>query len=187
MRAALRRGLDRRRLRLSGAAQVLAGHSPRAELARAGEKLKGLTARLRQGLFARVALAKQERAGAKQRLNAASERLARAFLANMRERRERLARLEQLRQSLGHASVLARGFALVRDEDNRLVRAAAAVAAGQRLRLQFADGEIAAKALGGEEPLAGDEPPRSLGPPPPEKRRPAPARKRKNDDQGSLF
>ena len=73
----------------------------------------------------------------------------------MRERRERLARLEQLRQSLGHASVLARGFALVRDEDNRLVRAAAAVAAGQRLRLQFADGEIAAKALGGDEPLAG--------------------------------
>jgi exodeoxyribonuclease VII large subunit len=139
---------------------------------------------LRQGLFARVALAKQERAGAKQRLNAASERLARAFLANMRERREKLARLEQLRQSLGHASVLARGFALVRDEDNRLVRAAAAVAAGQRLRLQFADGEIAAKALGGEEPLAGDEPPRSLAPPP---EKPRPARKRKNDDQGSLF
>ena len=68
MRAALRRGLDRRRLRLSRAAQVLARHSPRAELARAGEKIKGLTARLRQGLFARVALAKQERAGAKQRL-----------------------------------------------------------------------------------------------------------------------
>ena len=104
----------------------------------------------------------------------------------MRERRERLARLEQLRQSLGHASVLARGFALVRDEDNRLVRAAAAVAAGQRLRLQFADGEIAAKALGGDEPPGGAEPPRSPAPPP-EKPRPAPARKRKNDDQGSLF
>jgi exodeoxyribonuclease VII large subunit len=71
MRAALRRGLDRRRLRLSRAAQVLARHSPRAELARAGEKLKGLSARLHQGLFARIALAKQERAGAKQRLNAA--------------------------------------------------------------------------------------------------------------------
>jgi exodeoxyribonuclease VII large subunit len=187
MRAALRRGLDRRRLRLSRAAQVLARHSPRAELARAGEKLKGLSARLHQGLFARIALAKQERAGAKQRLNAASERLALAFLANMRERREKLARLEQLRQSLGHASVLARGFALVRDEDNRLVRAAAAVAAGQRLRLQFADGEIAAKALGGKEPVAGGEPPRGHAPPPPEKPRPAPARKRKNDDQGSLF
>jgi exodeoxyribonuclease VII large subunit len=187
MRAALRRGLDRRRLRLSRAAQVLARHSPRAELARAGEKLKGLSARLHQGLFARIALAKHERAGAKQRLNAASERLALAFLANMRERREKLARLEQLRQSLGHASVLARGFALVRDEDNRLVRAAAAVAAGQRLRLQFADGEIAAKALGGKEPVAGGEPPRGHAPPPPEKPRPAPARKRKNDDQGSLF
>ena len=48
-------------------------------------------------------------------------------------------------------------------------------------------GEIAAKALGGKEPLAGGEPPRSLAPPPPEKPRPAPARKRKNDDQGSLF
>ena len=38
--------LDRRRLRLSRAAQVLARHSPQAELARAGEKLKGLTAPL---------------------------------------------------------------------------------------------------------------------------------------------
>jgi exodeoxyribonuclease VII large subunit len=179
LRAASRGGLDRRRLRLSRAAQVLARHSPRAELARTGEKLKGLAARLRQGLVARVALAKQQRAGAKQRLNAAGERLARAVLAKMQERRARLAQLEQLRQSLGHASVLARGFALVRDEENRLIRAAAAVAAGQRLRLQFADGEIPAEALAeGEGPL---------GSPAPEKPRAAPARKRKNDGQGSLF
>jgi exodeoxyribonuclease VII large subunit len=186
MRAGLRRGFDQRRLRLSRAAQVLARHSPRAELARVGEKIKGLAARLRQGLFARIALAKQEHAGAKQRLNAASERLARAILTNMRQRRERLARLEQLRQSLGHASVLARGFALVRDEDNRLVRAAAAVAAGQRLRLQFTDGEIAARALGGDEML-GEDGAAGVPAPPLEKPRRAPARKRKNDGQGSLF
>jgi len=150
---------------------VLARHSPRAELARAGEKLKGLSARLRQGLFARVALAKQERAGATQRLNAASERLARAFWAKTQERRARLAQLEQLRHSLGHASVLARGFALVRDDENRLVRTAAAVAAGQRLRLQFADGEIAATADG-----AAGEPPAKRG-----------RGRSAKDDQGSLF
>jgi len=180
LRSALRGGLDRRRLRLSRAAQVLARHSPQAELARAGEKLKGLSARLRQGLFARIALAKQERAGAKQRLDAASGRLARAFLAKMLERRARLAQLEQLRQSLGHTSVLSRGFVLVRDEEDRLVRAAAAVTAGQKLRLQFSDGEIAARALDENE-----APPKPA--PPTEKQRSPPVRKRRNDDQGSLF
>jgi len=180
LRAALRGGLDRRRLRLSRAAQVLARHSPQAELARAGEKLKGLSARLRQGLLARVALAKEERAGAKQRLDAAGGRLARAFLAKMQERRARLAQLEQLRQSLGHTSVLARGFVLVRDQQDRLIRAAAAIAAGQKLRLQFADGEVAARALDENE-----APPKAA--PPNEKPRSAPVRKRKNDGQGSLF
>ena len=42
--------------------------------------------------------------------------------------------------SLGYRSVLARGYALVRDEAGRPVMQASAVAAGQGLALEFADG-----------------------------------------------
>ena len=54
----------------------------------------------------------------------------------------RLATQAQLLGSLGYKNVLARGFALVRDDDGLPVRAAGAVAPGQRLSLEFADGRV---------------------------------------------
>jgi exodeoxyribonuclease VII large subunit len=45
--------------------------------------------------------------------------------------------------------VLKRGFALVRDADGHPLRAAASVAAGARLEIEFADGRIGATADGG--------------------------------------
>ncbi len=151
LRSALRSGVDGRRLRLSRAAHTLARHSPQAELARIGERLKGLSARLNQGLLARVALARQESAGASRQLDALGERMARAIAGAIGERRRRLGQLEQLRQSLGHTAVLARGFALVRDEAGVLIRSIGQVAPGQRMRMEFADGAISAKALDAEE------------------------------------
>ncbi len=174
LRAALRAGLDKRRLRLSRAAQMLARHSPQAELARASEKLKGLAVRLKQGLRARVALARQEREAARQRLLAVTGRIERAAPARLAEKRARVAQAEQLLQSLSHKSVLARGFALVRDEQGGVIPTAALVAPGQRLRLQFLDGEVAAEAQGGKAP-------------PPIKPRAAPPRKALDKGQGSLF
>ncbi len=178
LRAGLRRGADARRLRLSHAAQVLARHSPQAELARAAERLKGLSARLRQGLSARAALARQENAGAKQRLAHAGHRLDRAFSAFLDARKNRLAQLDRMRAAYGYQNVLERGFALVRDETGAVLKRAAQTAPGQRLDVQFHDGTIAAQRLDGETS------------PQPAKPRSKNAKKSaggKPADQGSLF
>ena len=169
LRAATKAGAGARRLRLARAAQALSRHSPQAELARAKEKLKGFRARLRQGLIARVALARQEGAGARRRLQTEGLRLRRAVSALTQERRNRLEQLEQLRRTLGPAAALARGFALVRDATGAIIRSADAVRAGQRLELEFSDGKVFAQAEG-------------LG-----ELKPRRARKAADEAQGSLF
>jgi exodeoxyribonuclease VII large subunit len=172
LRTSLRAGFDARRLRLSRAAQYLARHSPQAELARWRERLGGLGARLRQGLVARVSLARQQNAAAAQRVDNAARRLERAFVSLVSQKRTRLDQLEKLRQTLGHKSVLARGFALVRDETGALLRNAGAVAAGERLDIEFSDGRVFARAEDG------------AAPPEPMRR---PRTKKTGGDQGSLF
>jgi exodeoxyribonuclease VII large subunit len=69
-----------------------------------------------------------------------------------------------------YKNVLARGFALVREAAGAPLLRAAAVAHGQTLRIEFADGEIGATADGHTEPHA------KRGKP-----------KASKDDQGSLF
>jgi exodeoxyribonuclease VII large subunit len=177
LRGAVRTAHDSRRLRLSRQTHLLAGHSPQAELARARERLRGLRARLSQGLASRVALARQQDLAAAQRLANAAERLERAIRHAMAQKRENLGRLHRLRESLSHKAVLARGFALVRDEQDALVRSVAGAPPGAALSIEFADGRVAAR--------AGD----AVGPPSqpnaatPRRR----DRKSRDDDQGSLF
>jgi exodeoxyribonuclease VII large subunit len=173
LRGALRAGQDARRLRLARLAHGLAGHSPQAELRGRRERLRGLGERLRQALAARLVLARQQGGADKRRLDNASQRLSRAMAAFVAARAERLARLARLQESLSHKSVLARGFALVRDDGDRLLRHVAEAPAGTALTIEFADGRIAAQA---GEPLAGA----SRAP----KRRPG---KKPGGDQGSLF
>ena len=122
LRGGSRIAQDGRRLRLSRAASLLSRHSPQAELARVRERLRGLDARLRQGFFARAALGRHENAAARQRAANAAQRLTRAIKAVIGQKRDRLDRLNRLQESLSHRSVLARGFALVRDEKGALVR-----------------------------------------------------------------
>jgi exodeoxyribonuclease VII large subunit len=98
-------------------------------------------------------------------------RLRRALAEAQRRRRTRLAAASQVLSAVSYRSVLARGFALVRDAAGAPLRRAAAIAAHQPLRIEFADGEIAATAEG----RAGE----------PHARRPK-GRGRK-DEQGSLF
>ncbi len=83
------------------------------------------------------------------RLERVGGRLAPQVLANRARRgRDRLDALGQMLAALSYQSVLARGFALVRDAEGHAVRARAAVAAGARLELEFADGRVAAVADG---------------------------------------
>jgi exodeoxyribonuclease VII large subunit len=79
--------------------------------------------------------------------------------------------LGRLLESYSYDQVLKRGFALVRNAAGEPVVAAAAVPAGERLRLQFHDGEVAATAAG--QPAS---PPKRSGLPPKAK-----------PDQGSLL
>ncbi|MBG0811259.1 exodeoxyribonuclease VII large subunit [Methylosinus sp. H3A] len=176
LRGNLRRALDGRRLTLSRVSQVLARHSPQAELARASERLKGLQARLRQGLVARRSLALREAESAQRRLDNAEQRLRSAYIRILDERQARLDRLDQLRKTLGYEQVLARGFALVRDETGALLRQAADVTPGQRLDVQFSDGHIAAQAESG-----------GASPAPAPAARPKRGKDKGGGDQGSLF
>ncbi|WP_413661911.1 exodeoxyribonuclease VII large subunit [Methylocystis iwaonis] len=173
LRATLRARQDGRRLQLARLAHVLSRHSPQAELAGQKEKLRGLGARLKAGLDARVALAHQENKGARRRMESAAARLPQAIAALIARKNERLERLARLQDSLSHKAVLARGFALVRDESDALVRSVAQAPAGAALTIEFADGRIAARAGEADAPTT-----------PSVRKKP---RKTPGGDQGSLF
>jgi exodeoxyribonuclease VII large subunit len=78
--------------------------------------------------------------------------------------------------AVSYRGVLERGFALVRDEAGAALRRAAAVRDGQPLRIEFADGEVAATARDG-----------SLQVPPEAARTKRARRGRNGEGQGSLF
>lgn len=173
LRSGQRATQDARRLRLSRAAAVLARHSPQAELARAHERLRGLHARLRQGLVSRASLARQQNASAAQRATNAGRRLDQAFKTIVAQQHARIEQLGALRESLSHHAVLKRGFALVRDETGALLRRAGDVAPAQKISIEFSDGRVAAQAQG-----------RDATPEPVQRPR---AAKKRGGDQGSLF
>ena len=118
------------------------------------------------------------------------ERLATVGLAFQRaaaidhERRAtRLDTATKLLASYGYEGVLRRGFALVRDGEDRPLHAAAEVAAGAALTIEFADGRVAAVAVGD-----GAAPPEPAKPKPrAQPARPARTTRSGPAGQGSLF
>jgi exodeoxyribonuclease VII large subunit len=166
--AAARAASDGRRIALGTAATRLGRQSPHARMARAhervegfgarlaragridrdrrGERLARLEARLRAALAARARLAAHQAERFGERVLLAGQRLRRAIASGVDQRRAALGSLDQFLGALGYRNVLKRGFALVRDEDGAPLRSAAAVAPGQPLRIEFADGEVAANA-----------------------------------------
>jgi exodeoxyribonuclease VII large subunit len=196
--SALQRGLDRKAAELrsagralgrpdtllQGAAQRLdyaAGRlesAGRAQLDRSKNRLMQAGAGLRPQSFKRDLLDKARR------LDGAKARLAAVASRDIRQRQQSLNGLGLRLESLSHKSVLARGFALVTDLDGRLVRSASALGDGDRVQLQFADGER--QATIGVERETNAAPATSREPAKPQQR---PARKKKGPppEQGSLF
>jgi exodeoxyribonuclease VII large subunit len=158
-----RRLWEERRTRLRAAARAL----PRPDdiLALARQRYDGASGRLVQALRANTQLHRSAYEGAASRLSLRPvlrqiagyrETLQRFSLQSERgvgrildQRRRVLSGNAKLLASLSYRSVLQRGFALVRDENRKPLRAAADVAQGQGLAIEFHDGTVAAHAEGG--------------------------------------
>ena len=108
---------------------------------RRGERLTGWDARLtaahQRALSVAVRLGGEGRA----RLSALSVRLDVAPAARLQALAERLDRLDRLRQTLGHAETLKRGFAIVRG-DGAVVTTRAAAERAQIIEIEFQDGRL---------------------------------------------
>jgi exodeoxyribonuclease VII large subunit len=136
------------------------------------QRLAHIAARLAIARTARAKLESERMAVGRQRLDALARRLRQGFELRIATRRAQIEGLEKLRLSLGYEGVLARGFALVRDENGKPLRRAAEVAGGARLDIEFADGHTPAIAEAQKEPALAKRAARSG---------------RRKRDQGSLF
>ncbi|WP_417685613.1 exodeoxyribonuclease VII large subunit [Roseibium sp.] len=124
---------------------------------------------------------RQQAAIGRERLNGYDERLQRAFSQRILKLRDRLDSQEKLLKSLSYKDVLARGYALVRDENGQPIRSAHAVSAGTALSIELADGVL--EAIAGGEGTAPAAPPS----PKPAKKPKQAAASQQTGKQGSLF
>ena len=117
------------------------------------------------------------------------ERRDRAQHSHLQQKRQSLETLSHLLNSLGYQNVLARGFALVRDEAGEMVRSAAHLTSGDMVNVEFVDGKVLAEIKGEGEVAQG----KSVKKTPAEVKRSPRTKKKKKDDgsdngaQGSLF
>ncbi|HVL71499.1 MAG TPA: exodeoxyribonuclease VII large subunit [Beijerinckiaceae bacterium] len=145
LKPALARSARVQETRLVAVARRLAACSPAARLAGLRGRFHAVDDRPERAL-ARIAAAKRDA------LRRVADRLAPALAGRIERRRDALAAVHKLFLSLGHAGVLARGYALVRDEAGAPIRSAAAVGPGQALAIELADGTVRATAAGAAPP-----------------------------------
>ncbi|MBO0734779.1 MAG: exodeoxyribonuclease VII large subunit [Methylocapsa sp.] len=164
--AAHSKATDRLHLGVARLSHRLAQQSPHAKVAQRNERLRGLARRLqrcqslvsgqrKQALShaavrlanartARLRLEDERLAAARLHLNTLAQRMRNSLAQGVAFRRERVRAAVNLFASLDYHQVLARGFALVRGEDSRLLRRAEEIADGTLLDIEFADGRKAA-------------------------------------------
>jgi exodeoxyribonuclease VII large subunit len=199
----LRAALDQRALAAAGLARRLARHSPRAHLATMRERVSGLSGRLarlgpvlierprKAAKAAARALAREGAAQARRRgeraeaLTRLATRMSRAFAERLESRRARLEAAAQMLGAVSYRGVLARGFALVRDEGDAPLRRAAEVRPAQPIKIEFSDGAVAAIAKG-PAPTPAQAPSQAPADAAPARTRRARA-KTAPDGQGALF
>ncbi len=116
-----------------------------------------------------------ERIGGRLRVEALANRLD--------QKRRALEAQSKLLTSYSYQGVLARGFAIVRDETGAMVRRASNLKAGQPLQIEFADGKTGVEVTGGSPGPGRDADPSAPKSRPP----PATPRKKGGGPQGSLF
>jgi len=152
-----------RGIRLSPALLTRRVADARQRTDRAGDRLPKLflaLVRLRRSRFDRdaarvspVALIRRRKVLA-ETVSALGRRADQAVNLARERRRVRLAQAWRLADTLSYHSVLARGFAVVKDAEGAIVKRAASVSAGNLLDIEFADGKVAAVAGGAARPRA---------------------------------
>ena len=151
---------------LAALSRRLAACAPQARFAALREKLAGYGRALAQARQGALVAERSRVAHARQRLDDLGRRADLAFRAGLARRRERLASTWALAASLGPQAVLARGYALIRDEAGELVRGVAQARRGELLAVTVADGVFAARVEGDEAPARRPRPAKPHSAPP---------------------
>jgi exodeoxyribonuclease VII large subunit len=152
--------------------------SARALTQRRRDRFAGLAIRLKTSKLANAQAQRSAIARQRERAQRLAERARRALSTAVERHDARVEHAGKLLTALSYRGVLARGFALVRDERGAAVRAAAAVAPGANLTLEFTDGRVEATVDDGR---AAARPPQQSQP------KPATEAAMKPVGQGSLF
>jgi exodeoxyribonuclease VII large subunit len=113
------------------------------------ERYRTVGARLVVALRANADAHKVRIARDRERIHAFAERGERAMWARIDRCDTRTERAAQLLAALSYHGVLARGFALVRDNAGKPLHAAAGISPGLKLDIEFNDGRVPAIATGG--------------------------------------
>ncbi|MBR0693833.1 exodeoxyribonuclease VII large subunit [Bradyrhizobium lablabi] len=156
--------------------------SARSLLRSRRERFAGLGIRLKASRLANAKAQRSAIARDLERTHRLAERARRALVTAMQRLEARVVHSGQLLSALSYRGVLARGFALVRDERGHAVHSAAAIGPGVNLSIEFADGRIAATTDADRSWAIASE-----SKAPREAKPAAPKRTTKPVDQGTLF
>jgi exodeoxyribonuclease VII large subunit len=168
------------RLAVSGERIAL---SAKSLLRSRNDRFAALTMRLKASRLSNAQAQRQTIARDRERTLRLAERARRALATSSQRLSARVAHSGQLLNALSYRGVLARGFALVRDDAGHPLHAAASVGPGARMSIEFSDGRVGAIA-------DSDRPAATPAPSKPTAREEKPALARrvtKPVDQGSLF
>jgi exodeoxyribonuclease VII large subunit len=158
-------------------------HAARSLLRHRRDRHAGLAIRLKASKLSNAQAQRQAIARDRERTLRLAERARRALATAMQRHAARVVHSGQLLAALSYRGVLARGFALVRDEQGLAVHAAGDVGPGDHLTIEFADGRVAATA-DADRPAVTSTP---VKPAASEPKASAPKRAVKPVGQGSLF
>lgn len=163
---ALRQVASDRRARLAAVAGRLSPSALAAKLAEPRERLRSLTARTAPALAGRQGRMQDRLNNAAARLSGAPQRLERKAHdqrraladnttrlhrvgpAKLSAAKDTLAASARLLQSLGYKGVLARGYALIRNQAGEVISGSHAAKPGAAVNIKFADGEVGAVIAG---------------------------------------
>jgi exodeoxyribonuclease VII large subunit len=129
------------------------------------ERFSSITLRLGASLRANAEAHRHRLARELERTHRFAERSTRAVKVLIEARAARVERASTLLGALSYKSVLARGYALVRDAEGAPLRNAKAVKPGEHLALEFSDGTVGATADGEAATAAKPKQPQTRGRP----------------------